>query len=136
MKENLKNLIILCLGESNKTIIPFIMRQCLVRDYYFTVDLHISSIHLESVHAISSIADGTVNLNNLGKFPEFKTRLLLVFPFLKTYIIRSRGSMFLFFLSPFFFIAPVFGIPLSYSICCYYFNAPKNLPSEIFTVIH
>lgn len=64
-----------------------------VRNCYSTKGLHISYIQLELVNDINRIFDGTINLNNLGKFPEFKIRLWLVIPLLKTYIITR--SMFL-----------------------------------------
>lgn len=72
------------------------MWQFLVRNCYSLECPHMSCIQLESAHAISSIFYRTTNLSNTGKFPEFKIRLLLVLPFLKTYIIRSRGSIFIF----------------------------------------
>lgn len=116
-----------------RQLIPFIMWQFLVRKCYSPKGLHISYIQLESINDISSIFDGTINLNDLGKFPEFIIKLWLVIPFFKTCIITR--SMFLFFLSSF-FIVPFIEIPLNYFMYCHYFNFPKNDPNRISIVIH
>lgn len=108
--------------------IPLTIRKFLVRDYYFIEGLHIFFMQLESI-ALLAVLLMEFNLNDLGKFPEFKIGLLVVIPFLNTCIIRSRGPMFLFFFLHF-FIAPIIGLPLSYSICCYYFNFPQESPKR------
>lgn len=61
------------------------------KNHYSIQSLHISCLQSEPVHDMSSIFDGDINLNNHLKLPEFKIRLLLVIPFLKIYIITSRG---------------------------------------------
>lgn len=63
-----------------RQVIPFIMWQFIVRNCYSPEGLHRSYIQLESINDISNVFDGTISLNNLGKFPEFKFKLWLVRP--------------------------------------------------------